>query len=373
MIELAYRLTFQLDPQTGLVKAPADQEAEPGLLETGIQNDSGLADMLRTAREAASAYDPAPELRFDQSSRRRRQSAHSRFVPRSRHQTAFRSRRWSAFDPFRSVINLPRLREVAFAALSIGITLGALLIAFVHGAAGNLAPPAQNQTGGAGAGIWASGSTLAVTVNVAPAVAASTSRAALVTPAISTLMYEGGEFATRARATAQVSDLRASGVRAFVSATPPYLLLFAPVATSAANASLERYLRRAEAPFYMRSWTLPGRMLSLKGNGLNTVKQTEQAVVDDVRVLEGLLAVRAGYQAPLVGKWEQASTAAFGIIGGAEWRQLGVIGKQIRTFHAAVQSAFRAASPRLPGAAKNIGDSALLTGALTAYEAIGGK
>ncbi|MHB1682434.1 MAG: hypothetical protein ACYCYO_06330 [Bacilli bacterium] len=371
---MAYRLTFQLDPQTGRVKTPADQEAESGLLETGAQNDSGLADMLRPAREAASAYDPAPELRFDQPSRRRRQSAHARFVPRNRHQTAFRSRRWSAFDPFRSVINLPRLREVAFAALSIGITLGALLIAFVHGAAGNLAPPAQNQTGGAGAGIWsASGTAQAVTVNVAPAVAVSTSHAALVTPAISTLMYEGGEFATRARATAQVSDLRASGVRAFVSAAPPYLLLFAPVATSAANASLERYLRRAEAPYYMRSWTLPGRMLSLKGNGLNTVKQTEQAVVDDVRVLEGLLAVHAGYQAPLVGKWEQASTAAFGIIGGAEWHRLGVLGKQIRTFHAAVQSAFRAASAQLPGAAKNGGDSALLTGALTAYEAIGRK
>ncbi len=250
MIELTYKLTFHLDSQTGQIKTPTESQPGQGSGDTITVNDRGLEDLLHHAREAASAYDNAPGLRLGPPPARRSRATHGRFAPRGGRAGAAKRGNWSPLDLLRSAVSLPRLREVAFAALSTGVTLGALLIAFVHGATGNLSAPAQPQTNARAAGTWAaSGANLAVTVNVTPAVAASTQLSALVTPAVSTLMYEGGEFATRARAVAQVNDLRASGVRAFVSAGPPYILLFAPVASGVTNAPFESYLQHAEAPF----------------------------------------------------------------------------------------------------------------------------
>ncbi len=381
MIELTYKLTFHLDSQTGQIKTPTESQPGQGSGDTITVNDRGLEDLLHHAREAASAYDNAPGLRLGPPPARRSRATHGRFAPRGGRAGAAKRGNWSPLDLLRSAVSLPRLREVAFAALSTGVTLGALLIAFVHGATGNLSAPAQPQTNARAAGTWAaSGANLAVTVNVTPAVAASTQLSALVTPAVSTLMYEGGEFATRARAVAQVNDLRASGVRAFVSAGPPYILLFAPVASGVTNAPFESYLQHAEAPFYVRSWTLPGKTLPMTGLAPSAVKRAEQLVVDDARVLEGLLAIHAGYQAPQLGAWEQATTTVFGAIGKGEWNRLDVLGKRLRSFHRAVQNAYGATLLPAAGAGRNASGRAsktdaerqrvLLTEALVAYEAL---
>ncbi|MHB1628395.1 MAG: hypothetical protein ACYCVB_08470 [Bacilli bacterium] len=441
---MTHKLTFQFDPQTGRIKSRVGPQSGPELREHSVladprsgaesrensmladprsgaesrehsalaglqsgpeprQNDAradrGLEDILRHAREAASAYDSVRELRFGGSpARPPRRSARTRFAPRgdrlprgarkripaasklarvsSGNGRAFHARRGDrpALAPLRSIIsllqldpvlNLPRLREVAFAALSIGVTLGALLIATVHGAAGPLAAPAQSRLSQTGSGAALAGSTtganVAVTVNVAATLAAAAQRSALVAPAVSTLMYEGGEFATRARATAQANGLRTSGVRAFVSAGPPYTLLFAPLASGAANTALGNYLRRAEAPFYVRAWNLPGRTFSMTGHAPGTVQRMERLVAEDARILQGLLAVHAGYQAPQLGAWERTSRSVFGTVGQNEWRRLGRFGARLEALHEAVQRAFGAVL--FPGAGAGGNGSAAVTGA----------
>ena len=447
MIELAHKLTFHLDPQTGRIRSRIDPQSGPELRESSAWadpqsrselrgNDSladpqsgpesrgnaaladrGLEDILRHAREAASAYDSARELRFGGSPARRPRTARTRFSPHSDRRArsagkrilassklarfssgrgrALHARRGdrSALVLLRSIINLSQLdsflnlsqlREVAFAALSIGVTLGALLIASVHGAAGSLAAPAQSRlsqtnVSGVGAGS-ATGANVAVTVNVTPTLAAAAQHSTLVAPTVSTLMYEGGEFATRARAAVQANDLRISGVRAFVSAGPPYTLLFAPVASGAANTAFGNYLRRAEAPFYVRAWNLPGRTFSMTGRTPSTVRRIEQLVVDDAQILQGLLAVHAGYQAPQLGVWERTSHSLFGAIRQNEWHSLGILGTRLRALHEAVQSAFGAVL--IPGANTGKNGNAvvsrtnperqrvLLTEALLAYDAL---
>lgn len=179
-----------------------------------------------------------------------------------------------------------RLRDIFLTSFSIALTLGAILLVFVHTLAPS-APMAQP----------------AVSVSV-PTVTSSDRQIELqlTKPAFSTWIYEAGIYSTLASAKSAVQDYRASGVQPVIApliasagagAKGRYTLLLGSTIAASGSKVYTTWLNHAQVPYFIRPWIL--KTLTVKFR--QAVPVTMQTLLStDVKMLEALIAISSGYE-----------------------------------------------------------------------------
>ncbi len=330
MIELAYKWSFEWDSTTGELREKGEiHSTREGELHNQVADvelphlsplpsvDKHMRQVLQHARELASASEATWSRGMGSS------------IPRGK-------RNWrNKTSRVRSARERWTLREIAFAALSVGVTMGALLIAALHFLL-VFAP----------LGIATSGAASTATQVQIPSnkmVQTAVSDHVIVIPPVTIMMYEDGVFATLSNAQKALADVHRSGVNAVISAKSPYHLLLGPVLQVHGDPSFDAWLRRAEVPYFVKPYSTSKRTISLPAGVYQKVSpqvlsNVESLIVLDSNILQGLFALNSNYQVPQLDTWEtQSATLAKKVT--PTLSSLGSIGIQIATFHSAVEQA----------------------------------
>lgn len=336
MIGLTYKWSFERDPATGEMRERVDaldkkNSAADSSKLVNVQSeltqaptvDKHVRDTIHHARELASASDLSWPINTGNRFHAKRKWYYRRRV-------SIQKQRLS-------------LREIAFAALSVGVTLGAVLITVLHFFL--FLVPSENQLSLEGTSktnvMQTNG--LQVQMGNAKFVETALSQHAIIVPAITTLMYEDGVFSTLGEAQSALHDVSNSGVDACISETAPYHLLLGPVLRKSGDVSFNAWLTRAEVPFYVQPYTISEQMYSLPPSthsaiGAQVLSQIETLVVLDTDILQALIAENSQYQVKDINSWiTQSSNLASSLH--SSIAQLGGMGTNILTYHSAVSMA----------------------------------
>ncbi|PWI58828.1 hypothetical protein [Sulfoacidibacillus thermotolerans] len=346
---MAYRWSFERDPESGKMRERTDsvvvktksfsQEAHnASSLPPLPVVDHNLRNVLQHARELASTSDVTWG----------KMATPSIGIRRVRNSLWRRAKRQQR-NYFKGNLRFMRdgkvawsLREIAYAALSIGVTMGALLIAGLHFLL--LLAPGSDVSGLNSA--YTQGASLhAIQVqsgnqNLIDQAQRSDS---VIVPALTTVMYEDGIFSTLSEAQLALQDIRHSGVDAVISPNAPYRLLLGPVLHVRGDQAFRSFLTRAEVPYAVTPYRIEEHSIALSLQGVRalstpTLSKLEALVTVDANLLQALLALNSQYQVPQLFDLE-AQSESLGQTLSVIMPNLGRVGTRIWAFHQRVQNA----------------------------------
>lgn len=269
-----------------------------------------------------------------------------------------------------SETHMPRkLGEVVFAAFSIGLTLGAMLIAFVHGVSVPSATVVETTSESSyrvqALPVHATSREIKWDpVRVPPSI---TTNQTLFLPRFEMLMYEAGVYSSYQSALAAKRDYKKSGVESFVYPQDPYPLLLGPTVSLHHQAAFDAWLAKAEVPFYIRAFSLPARTVSFSTLSGPVRATIEQMLLLDVQTIQGLIAETSQFGAPQVAVWSKMS-AVDNVQSQSTLQKMGNLGVEIERFHEAVLHAEQ--SLTLHGPKSSVAEMDALLQAVQEYVAV---
>lgn len=265
-----------------------------------------------------------------------------------------------------------RLGDMAVFGMAGGLAVAAIVMTLVH----NIDAQATQASGlDRTPPTWIvesqhTGRQIGVVLNDAPLTHLSAESDVLVFPRFTSLMYEGGVFDTYQHAVATAADYAHSGVASYpVQADGVTTLLLGPTLNPKRDQSFIHFLNQQQVPYFVRSFSTPQWSVPVPGLPAATDAHLEGLITSDLQVLQGLLALHAGYAVPQLSAWAAEGSYDDQLVLPLLGTQLGAMGSQIAAFHASVLACEEA----LQGRGASEGDRAMraLTKAITLYLQIG--
>ncbi|MCY0875061.1 MAG: hypothetical protein OWT28_02110 [Firmicutes bacterium] len=264
-----------------------------------------------------------------------------------------------------------RTRDIAVFGMAAGLAVGAIALALVHNFRTQvLDTPVLDRTPPA----WLlqadhAGPKVSFGIDDQVLTHESAQADALVFPRFTSLMYEGGVFDSYQHAVATAKDYIRSGVASYPMQTAGVTtLLLGPTLSPKKDQAFVAFLDRAQVPYFVRSFSAPEWTVPVPGLPAQTDAHLEGLITSDLQVLQGLLALRAGYAVPELSSWAAQGVHDDQLVVPLLTR-LGKMGTQIAAFHASVLAAQQA----MPEGQTTGTDESMrsLTKAITLYLQIG--